>query len=333
MEQAAASEFRVCILFLLLSFGWTWLIGWIAVRFQNDEVFHKNIWVFLGIAAFGPTLAAFATYYVFSGRSGVLKLLGRCNPRGLSTPWVLYSCFSMPILLATTCGIYVWFGGDAPHTTPWSFFISLLLSIPVGSLGEEFGWRGVLYPHVLNLLDSYSRALPSHLTHWGLGASSLPLPTDDADYLESLKGPASDRGGVAAVPSVQPWRGAPLLACVVVGVLWALWHLPSFYISALSQNHCNLGQFIIQEILYSCFYATAAHFSNHSIFLAILMHASINSFGGLIPWGTHPSPPFTAMPNSIQTLVMLGAVAALVMVLGVDLGREVGSKCTATRVA
>jgi hypothetical protein len=48
------------------------------------------------------------------------------------------------------------FGGSFPAhrvKTASSFFTSFAISFPVGSLGEEFGWRGVMVPYLHTLLD------------------------------------------------------------------------------------------------------------------------------------------------------------------------------------
>jgi membrane protease YdiL (CAAX protease family) len=48
------------------------------------------------------------------------------------------------------------FGGSFPAQrvkTATSFFTSFAISFPVGSLGEEFGWRGMMVPYLHTLLD------------------------------------------------------------------------------------------------------------------------------------------------------------------------------------
>ncbi len=48
------------------------------------------------------------------------------------------------------------FGGSFPAQrvkTASSFFTTFAISFPVGSLGEEFGWRGVMAPYLNTLID------------------------------------------------------------------------------------------------------------------------------------------------------------------------------------
>lgn len=105
---------------------------------QNSDVIKHNIWVFLGFAAFGPTISAFSTMSIIYGTVGAKQLIQRCHYKLIPTKWFIFSIFSMPVFLA-----------------PTSFIVTLLLSTPVGSLGEEFGWRGILVPMVQDILDSW----------------------------------------------------------------------------------------------------------------------------------------------------------------------------------
>jgi membrane protease YdiL (CAAX protease family) len=91
------------------------------------------------------------------------------------------------------------------------------------------------------------------------------------------------------VPWQGPWRWSPILATVATGVAWGLWHLPSFFVAGLTQHNCNLGMFVVQEVLYSVFYAWQANATAHSITAALLMHASINVRSWL-------ATPFLSMP-------------------------------------
>ncbi len=102
-----------------------------------------------------------------------------CTRRAVTQVWV-YSWFAMPLMLSAINGNFIWFGSAAwqrpaacvcmrclihyvrrfggsfpPHRvkTATSFFTTLAISFPVGSLGEEFGWRGVMAPYINTLLD------------------------------------------------------------------------------------------------------------------------------------------------------------------------------------
>jgi membrane protease YdiL (CAAX protease family) len=199
----------------------------------------------------------------------------------------------MPLLLGFINSMYVWFGGPAPKTkTASSFVVTFLLSFPVGSLGEEFGWRGIMTPRVMFILDDW------------YGAHDQNMGRD-----------------VPACATRRRWKWAPLVSCIIVGACWACWHLPAFFVHSLSQIHCNFAQFFLQEILYSVFYTFLSIHTNYSILGAIIMHASINTFGALVPWGDVEYPNFVALPNSFMTIMMFVFVVVLIWTVGIELNR------------
>ena len=296
-EALIASERRggvmkkLCV-FVAMAFGWTWVFGWPVVAYQHSSAVKDNVIIFLAVGAFGPTISAFATQYIFERKEGVLNLVRRCHPKLIPRAWVLGCLFLVPTALCVLSALFVWFGGAPPKTkVPGEFFVTAAISIPVGALGEEFGWRGVMLPDAQTLVDEWRRPRRP-------GSAQHPAPK---------------------------WRWSPVVASIVIGAIWATWHLPSFFVSSLTQSHCNFGQFFLGSIFYSVLYTWQSNSTNGSILAALVMHASINTFGGLNPWGDVEYPDFLAMPNSLFTLELLLICLALVWVVGPELGREDGT--------
>ena len=75
---------------------------------------------------------------------------------------------------------------------------------------------------------------------------------------------------------------------------------------------------MIEYCRYSVFYTFGLNLSRDSILVAIIMHASINTFGSQIPWNENA---FLDAPNSIQTVLMVPAVLLLLVCVGLHLGR------------
>ena len=244
-----------------------------------------------------------------------MKLVRRCYQQDIPRVWLYFACFCQPTIDCIACSLYVWFGGEAPSTKPLSFFINLLLSIPVGSLGEEFGWRGILVPNCLDIFDEKYGSTQDYVAE----GENVDVTAFHITTKEDLHG---GRLSVHQHEGRKRWRWSCLATCLVTGVFWACWHLPAFYVKVLTQNHCNFFQFLIQEVLYTIFYVLQANHTNQSILAAILMHASINSFGGLVPWGTESFPPFITMPNALLTLVLFFAGLGVISITGVELGRK-----------
>ena len=73
-----------------------------------------------------------------------------------------------------------------------------------------------------------------------------------------------------------------IIAAVSVGIIWAFWHLPLWFIAGTSQHNMNFGWFCINAIMLSFFIGSVTYVSK-SIFMAILAHASINAFWEVMP--------------------------------------------------
>jgi uncharacterized protein len=94
------------------------------------------------------------------------------------------------------------------------------------------------------------------------------------------------------------WRGAasdawqaragPLSAAVGIGVLWALWHLPLYFIEGTYQHGVGLGsaRFWLTSLALlqlGVLYLWLANGAAGSILVAVLAHAGVNIAGELVP--------------------------------------------------
>lgn len=106
----------------------------------------------------------------------------------------------------------------------------------------------------------------------------LPLPI--AIFLAALP--------VAAVLEEIGWRGyaqtrlesrhGPILAAVILGILWACWHLPLFLIPGLSHEHMSFGPYLAFAVVL-CLWFGWLYRRTRSILLASGFHTSINLSG------------------------------------------------------
>jgi hypothetical protein len=133
---------------------------------------------------------------------------------------------------------------------PLAWWLFLILGIPViffagaaikGTLGTAFpfsGWR---------------EALP---------ALALAL----------FLGPIEEFGwrGVA-LPLLQR-RCAPFWAGLILGVIWALWHIPSFFISGMPQSAWSAGPYFLGIVTLSVILTPMFNASRGSLLIAVLYH-------------------------------------------------------------
>lgn len=122
-----------------------------------------------------------------------------------------------------------------------------------------------------------------------------------------------------AIPILQE-RYSALGASLIVGVVWAFWHLPLFFAPVAPHSGMPLlgtllyfPTVVLWSILLSWVYNGSA-----SVLLAMLLHAGLNSANGLIPLDPEAVIVDGVMQTALIDLVwILTAVVYLTIVLGV----------------
>ena len=135
---------------------------------------------------------------------------------------------------------------------------------------------------------------------WYLAALGVPLFVSGAGALASVAlGARADIGllpvdrlklalFVTVVGEEVGWRGwllprllrtrSPVAASLVVGVIWAGWHLPTFLLPGTAQSHFPLPAYVIYvcslSVLFTWLYAN----TQGSTFFATVFHGCVNTF-------------------------------------------------------
>jgi uncharacterized protein len=122
------------------------------------------------------------------------------------------------------------------------------------------------------------------------------------------------------------WRGfalarmerlhGPLLASVILGVLWALWHLPEFLVPTWAASSggggiSGIAMFILTVITFTIVITWVFNNTRASVLLAILVHSSIDTF--TIPLAAIF--PAWAIASAVPLIIGFGVVAVALMVL------------------
>ncbi len=99
---------------------------------------------------------------------------------------------------------------------------------------------------------------------------------------------------VGAVPEEYGWRGyalpkllekySPLVASLLLGVIWGVWHLPLHFVSTTTQYAIPIWQYILQIILLTFLFTYLHLKSKGSVLVAGLFHAFGNITGAALPY-------------------------------------------------
>ena len=101
-----------------------------------------------------------------------------------------------------------------------------------------------------------------------------------------------------ALPEEYGWRGyalgpllnrhSALVASLLLGFIWGLWHLPLHFIEGTSQEAIPVYQFIMQQMVLAIFYTWLFNNTRGAVSVAILFHTVANIAGAAVPYWTSP---------------------------------------------
>jgi uncharacterized protein len=241
--------------YLLVTFGWTWTVWWIAV-FAGRASVDLPLSLLFVVGGLGPAVgSAFVVRSMEPAyRREFLRRLW--DPKRISGLWwlALGAVAVVPALAGYLAAVAAGRPPIAETTvTLGAIAFHVGFGLAAGAV-EEPGWRGV-----------------------GL------------DFLRI--------------------RFAPVLAAILIGIPWALWHLPLFFLEGTYQHALGFGSarfwmFSFFMLLLSVLYAWLCNGSRGSILIAILAHAGTNVAGSLIPQD--------ALSDFFRIVVALFAVVLIV---------------------
>jgi uncharacterized protein len=128
------------------------------------------------------------------------------------------------------------------------------------------------------------------------------------------------------------WRGFALprlaariglrWAAVLLGVVWALWHLPLFYLHGADMTGQPFPVFLMSVTALSVAMAWLYERSGGSLLVVMLMHAAVNNTTGVVPAGSVvPGNPMTVSATSMAWLTA-GVLCVAALVLLATMRRE-----------
>jgi uncharacterized protein len=191
---------------------------------------------------------------------------------------------------------------------------SLLRRYVLWRVGLRWYLVVLLGPPAIILLATI--VLPGALASFKTLAPLDPLPLLVSFPLVLIFGGALfEEGGWRgfALPRLQRLHG-PLVGTLILGILWACWHLPLFWVTVWGTppTILNMVLYIPSVIFMTIIFTWVFNNTKGSILIAILLHTSFDVFVG--PVGLlFPAPLVTDYGGALPMLIGLG-VTALVLV-------------------
>jgi membrane protease YdiL (CAAX protease family) len=133
-----------------------------------------------------------------------------------------------------------------------------------------------------------------------------------------LIGPIEELGwrGIA-LPLLQR-RLAPLWASLILGVVWAVWHTPAFFLmSGTKQSGWDFGPFFVGVVAISVILAAMFNKSGGSLLVAFVFHAQINgpAWPDAQPWDMYLFVAVAAVVVLVNRKAMLSRTAGATAIL------------------
>jgi uncharacterized protein len=146
-ERARSTSAIVC--FLVLSFAWSWSLGFMAV-YANPHVPVLST-VLSIVSGFGPSVAALLTITVFNGRTGLMSWLKEALSWRVGWQWYALAFFAPPLVMLLALALHAGLGDVIPPSPAVGHIPLAIANFGIvfligGPLGEEFGWRSYALP-------------------------------------------------------------------------------------------------------------------------------------------------------------------------------------------
>lgn len=206
-------------------------------------------------------------------------------------------------------------------------------------LGRLLRWRVGLRWYALVLLGPPAVALVAAVLaaalggpSWGFGGAQIPegLPAPLAALLLAqaflgglvLGGPLGEEVGWRgyALPRMQGERGA-LTSALILGAVWAFWHLPLFFVAGTVQFFLPFVPFVVGFVSLSVVFSWAYNGSGGSILICLLLHSVVNFSAGVLAVVPVRASD-TSLPFYVYTALILLAAVAVATLTGRRLAVE-----------
>ena len=186
-------------------------------------------------------------------------------------------------------------------------------------LGRVVRWRATWWIYAAVLLGPPAVVLASVLMSNALGFTALALPAPATAlatfaptflvYLLLNTEELAWRGYV--LPRMQS-RWSPLVAALVLGAIWTLFHMPYFFMKGGHPGGFTPLLFLLMLLPFSVLLTRTFNATAGSVLLPHLLHQSINSWGESLPFLPRFAHSLAPLTISVAILIVLSALVAVV---------------------
>jgi uncharacterized protein len=262
--------------FFFMAYAFSWIMSIPVVLAEWGFLPEPLFNIFFIIKAFaGPFVAAFIMVNITEGKEGMARFRRRFTQARAGWQWYLFILLAIPVL----------------------FLLGVI--VQPGALASFQG-----LPH-----NSLSYFLVNYLITFVI--------------IFFGGGPLAEEPGWRgfALPRMQTRFGA-LKGALLLGVVWAFWHLPDFLTRAQGGGpgtgwgafFTNLPIFLLVVVALNIVMTWVYNHTRGSLFIALLLHASINTAGILPELFPTPNIPIMTLSN-IALLIALALPALLILIL------------------
>ena len=150
MAGAAQTKKKYIWIFFALTYFLTWVF-WVPLALSGQDVRVGPLMIALVLGGFGPSIAGIIMTYRTQDREGRRDFWKRSiNFKQIGAAWYAVILLIFPLVYGLAILLDMLLGGTPPGVEaiaqiaaqPASLIIMLLMTLIMGPLAEEFGWRG-----------------------------------------------------------------------------------------------------------------------------------------------------------------------------------------------
>jgi membrane protease YdiL (CAAX protease family) len=172
--------------------------------------------------------------------------------------------------------------------------------------GVGLGW----YVAAILLTEAVSLVAASATIALGEPGTVKPMPIDGLKIALFVMVVGEEIGwrGFALPRLLARWRALP--ASLILGVLWAIWHLPTFFLQGTAQSHFPFPAYVVYTSALSVLFTWFFFRTEGSVLFAWFLHGAVNTF---LFWNSAANP---VLMNWMQTVGYVLAAGCVVVFAG-----------------